>query len=153
MAILCQNSMWYRQIWWFTGSWSSWEAIRGYTSFLDRHVATQKIIDFSKILLYEKRKNMERHQHLLKFIRFYKFMLFLSTCEDYFTLEGTYNIIQYTIHIVQYMVIHFHGTSWCFSSHLSPQDELTKLRSKETEAKHSYEMVSQSMQDICGDRG
>ncbi|CAL1129349.1 unnamed protein product [Cladocopium goreaui] len=27
------------------------------------------------------------------------------------------------------------------------KDELTKLRSKETEAKHSYEMVSQSMQD------
>jgi hypothetical protein len=36
------------------------EAIRGYTSFLDRHVATQKIIDFSKILLYEKRKKTWR---------------------------------------------------------------------------------------------
>ena len=28
----------------------------------------------------------------------------------------------------------------------SPKEELTKLRSKETEAKHSYEMLTQSLQ-------
>ena len=45
----------------------------------------------------------------------------------------------------------FSSSSQCFCWWIA-QEELTKLRSKETEAKHSYEMLTQSLQDWSSQR-